>query len=55
VHPVSHQCRPTCAPCVREAAQVLGEIRAELLPRLDRTIPVTYIVPKESSRGSTAA
>jgi len=52
---MSHQCRPTCAPCVREATQVLGEIRAELLPRLERTVRVTYVAPKEGHREPAAA
>lgn len=53
---MSHQCRPTCAPCVRKAAQVLGEIRADLLPRLTRTVPITRTTdPKEGTRESAAA
>lgn len=47
----SHQCRPTCAQCVRDLIHARDLARAELLPLLTRTVPVTYTTsPKEGTR-----
>lgn len=34
-----HLCWPRCAGCVREIARARDAVRAELLPRLERTAP----------------
>lgn len=48
---IHHECRPTCAECVRDLVHARNLARAQLLPLLTRNVPVTRTTsPKEGIR-----